>query len=54
MISDGQCAFEAYSEHQSGLTHDGRSIPAWEELTEKIQCAWDAAAMAVAERISER
>ena len=43
----GQIAFEAYSEHQGGLTHDGRSIPPWEELTDPIRGAWEESAWAV-------
>jgi hypothetical protein len=40
----GPRAYAAYSEVTGGLTHDGRQMPAWEELGETIQTAWMAAA----------
>ena len=52
-MSYGQIAFEAYREHQSGLTYDGRPIPYWEELTAPVQGAWEAAAWAVIKQSQE-
>lgn len=43
----GQRAYAAYGQTTGGLTHDGRAMPAWEELGEQIQQAWTAAARAV-------
>jgi hypothetical protein len=43
----GQRAYLAYREAAEGLTHDGRVMPAWEDLGERIQQAWTAAARAV-------
>ncbi|MEU0426427.1 hypothetical protein ABZ235_23010 [Streptomyces canus] len=40
----GQRAYAAYGEVTEGLTHDGRQMPAWEDLGETIQSAWTAAA----------
>lgn len=40
----GQRAYAAYGQTTSGLTHDGRTMPAWEDLGEQIQAAWTAAA----------
>ncbi|MBL1107974.1 hypothetical protein JK361_25865 [Streptomyces sp. 5-8] len=45
----GQIAYLAYSEATSGVTHDGRPMPAWEDLGDTIQGAWIAAAAAVAD-----
>lgn len=43
----GQHAYTAYSEATEGLTHDGRPMPAWEQLGDRIQAAWTAAARAI-------
>ena len=40
-------AFAAYGEATGGLTHDGRSIPGWDDAGESVQQAWVAAATAV-------
>ncbi|MGY4960365.1 hypothetical protein [Streptomyces sp. 900105245] len=45
----GTTAYLAYSEATGGITHDGRPMPAWEDLGETVQGAWIAAAVAVAE-----
>jgi hypothetical protein len=39
-----QGSYEAYAEATGGKTFDGRDMPAWENLGEKIQGAWRAAA----------
>lgn len=49
----GTIAYLAYSEATGGLTHDGRPMPAWEDLGETIQGAWIATATAVAARTGE-
>ncbi|MCZ0207892.1 hypothetical protein OZK63_20995 [Streptomyces sp. UMAF16] len=47
-LSDlGQAAYLAYSEATDGLTHDGRPMPAWDDLGDTVQGAWIAAAAAV-------
>lgn len=40
-------AYEAYGESTGGKTFDGRQMPDWDDLGEKIQTAWVAAAGAV-------
>lgn len=47
----GQVAFEAYREKVGGQTYDGKPIPLWGELSERIRQAWEVAAGAVAEEI---
>lgn len=43
----GQIAYEAYKEFTGGKTFDGRDMPEWKDLGDKIQRAWEAAADAV-------
>lgn len=43
----GQVGYEAYAESTGGLTWDLRPMPKWEEITEKIRKAWNAAALAI-------
>lgn len=43
-----RAAYAAYGAATGGLTHDGRPMPAWEQLGGTIQGAWAAAAGAVA------
>ncbi|MET8765459.1 hypothetical protein [Streptomyces sp. NPDC004658] len=45
----GLIAYLAYSEATSGVTHDKRPMPAWDDLGDTVQGAWIAAAAAVAE-----
>ena len=45
----GQIAYLAYSEAVGGTTHDGRPMPAWDDLGEKVQGGWIAAAASVAD-----
>jgi hypothetical protein len=42
-----KAAFEAYGLSTGGKTWDGKDIPQWEFIGEKIQAAWRAAALAV-------
>lgn len=44
----GRTAFEAYCKCVNGHTHDGREIPAWEDLGAVVQLAWAMAAQAAA------
>jgi hypothetical protein len=43
----GREAFGAYCFTVGGLTHDGKPIPEWEELTDKVRLAWVRAANTV-------
>lgn len=45
---DGRKAYQAYAGHTSGKTYDGRDMPAWDDLGDRIQGAWMAAARSVA------
>ncbi|MFF0597934.1 hypothetical protein [Streptomyces antibioticus] len=47
-----RAAFAAYGDAAGGLTHDGRTIPAWEDLGEHVQQAWTAAATAVFRKVT--
>ncbi|MCQ9178744.1 hypothetical protein KMT30_06800 [Streptomyces sp. IBSBF 2953] len=49
----GQRAYAAYGEVTGGLTHDGRAMPAWEDLGEQIQQAWTVAARAIWDQAQE-
>lgn len=40
-------AYEGYAEFTGGLTFDGRKMPSWTELNERIRNAWGAAVNAV-------
>ncbi len=42
-----QIAYEAYAKATDGLTYDGRPMPAWADLGDRIQHAWAAAALAL-------
>lgn len=42
-----QIAYHAYAKATGGLTHDGRPMPAWDQLGDRIQHAWAAAALAL-------
>lgn len=46
-MSYGETAYAAYAEHTGGKTFDGRDMPTWADLGERIQGAWEAAAAAV-------
>jgi hypothetical protein len=41
-----QLAYEGYAASTGGLTFDGRPMPTWAELPERIQNAWTAAVRA--------
>jgi len=36
----GQLAYHAYGEIVGGRTHDGRPLPTWDELGDRIRGAW--------------
>lgn len=42
-----QLAYDAYGKATGGLTHDGRPMPTWDQLGDRIQHAWAAAALAL-------
>lgn len=42
--SRGAVAYAAYSAAVGGKTFDGRDMPAWDQLGDKIQAGWTAAA----------
>jgi hypothetical protein len=43
----GQLAYQAYAKATGGLTYDGRPMPAWDDLGDRIRHAWAAAALAL-------
>lgn len=45
--SDGRIGYEAYAASTGGKTFDGRDMPTWDQLPERIRNAWEAAASAV-------
>lgn len=44
-------AFTAYGRATGGKTHDGKPIPAWEDLGPTVQTAWEVAAEAIARKV---
>lgn len=52
MRNIGAIGYEAYAKKTGGKTYDGRDMPKWEELPEKIQDAWEAAANGIADAIT--
>ena len=44
----GQTGYAAYARSTGGKTYDGRDMPTWEGLTDKIREAWRCAAAAAA------
>ncbi|MEU2510176.1 hypothetical protein ABZ621_36560 [Streptomyces sp. NPDC007863] len=49
----GQIAYQGYAEHTNNKTHDDREMPAWSDLGDSIQGAWEAAAWAVLRKNAE-
>lgn len=45
--SQGQRGYEAYAAFTGGKTFDGRNMPSWSELPDRIKGAWEAAADAI-------
>lgn len=43
----GKLAYDTYAAKAGGLTHDGRPMPKWEDLGDKVRSQWDLAAQAV-------
>lgn len=43
----GKIGYEAYAKFTGWKTFDGRTMPPWDELTDRIQDAWRAAARAI-------
>jgi hypothetical protein len=50
----GQVGYEAYAAHTGGKTFDGRDMPLWAALPERIRDAWEAAAVAMHVAFLER
>lgn len=46
-LTPAQTAYAAYSQATGGLTHDGRPMPAWDDLGDRIRHAWASAALAL-------
>lgn len=46
-LTAAEVAYAAYGQTTGGLNYQGLPMPAWEQLPERIQQAWDAAATAV-------
>lgn len=54
VITDlGEKAYRAYGESTGGKTFDGRDMPSWDDLGERIQAAWCAAAQAVVDDVTQ-
>lgn len=47
-------AYEAYARSTGGKTYDGRDMPAYDDLGDTIQAAWQAAAQAVVDTVAEQ
>ncbi len=47
----GKIAFDAYTASVGGVTHDGKPIPGWLDLTDEVRAGWSAAAIAVREDV---
>lgn len=43
----GRVGYEAYAQSTGGKTFDGRDMPTWDALPERIQKAWNDAASAI-------
>lgn len=46
----GQTGFEAYSATTNWLTYDGKPIPPWVNLNDRVRNAWETAAKAILEK----
>lgn len=49
-----ELAFNAYSASTGGKTYDGKPIPKWNELPERIQQAWEVAVHTVFDELEKR
>lgn len=49
----GESAYDGYREATGGKTYDGRNMPAWADLGERIQGAWEMSAWAVIRKSQE-
>jgi hypothetical protein len=43
----GKLAYDTYAAKAGGVTHDGRPMPKWEDLGDKVRSQWDVSAQAV-------
>lgn len=46
-----QTGYEAYAAQTGGKTFDGRDMPTWDALPDRIRAAWSAAAAEIAARV---
>lgn len=51
--SYGQIGYEAYARSTGGKTFDGRDMPTFEQLPDRIKKAWEDATMAVIVAVTE-
>ena len=49
----GKRGYEAYAVSTGGKTYDGRDMPTWDQLPERIRQAWIAAAADVKDAVLE-
>lgn len=49
-----QTAYEGYAAFTGGKTHDGRDMPTWDALPDRIRDAWAAGLDAALEVVAER
>lgn len=47
VVELAEIAYNAYGENRNWKTFDGRDMPAWNDISDVIQIAWIAAAIAV-------
>ncbi len=48
-LERAKAGYEAYAKSTGGKTYDGKDMPKWDEVPQKIKDAWNAAATAIAE-----
>lgn len=47
----GRTGYEAYAKQTGGKTFDGRDMPTWDQLPDRIKDAWAAAAQGILEGV---
>ena len=52
-VDIGRIAFQAYAKSVNNETFDGKQIPSWEKVGQKIQNGWRAAAVAVLQQVDK-
>ncbi len=48
----GQIGYISYAANTGGKTFDGRDMPTWEDLPQRIRDAWEAATEAAVQRFA--